>query len=303
MMNQGYKVDTLCGLFGNSRQAYYQQMRYNYKAVVKSDILLQLVGQERKLMPRIGGRKLLSKIADRLPEELQIGRDSFFDFLREYGLLVRRKRYRAKTTFSNHWLRKYPNLIKEFTPDGPHQLWVSDITYVETDEGFVYLFLITDAYSRKIIGWCASDTLEAKHAISALYMALSQLPVGITDVYHHSDRGVQYCCDNYVKILQKNRFQISMTDNGDPLENAIAERVNGILKTEWIYDMKLKTKIEAKEEVNKIINIYNNHRPHCSLDMLTPKQAHNHSGTLKKHWKNYWQYQEEVSKNEKRLVL
>jgi putative transposase len=278
-------------------------MRYNYKSVVKSEILLQLVGQERKLMPRIGGRKLLSKIADRLPEELQLGRDSFFDFLREYGLLVRRKRYRAKTTFSNHWLRKYPNLIKEFTPDGPHQLWVSDITYVETDEGFVYLFLITDAYSRKIIGWSISDTLEAKHAICALHMALSQLPVRITDVYHHSDRGVQYCCDKYVKVLQKNHFQISMTDNGDPLENAIAERVNGILKTEWIYDMKLKTKLKAKEEVSKIINIYNNHRPHCSIDMFTPDQAHCQSGSLKKHWKNYWKSKETVSKDEKSLVL
>lgn len=271
--------------------------------MVKSEILLQLIGQERKLMPRIGGRKLLSKITDRLPEELQMGRDSFFDFLREYGLLVRRKRYRAKTTFSSHWLRKYPNLIKEFTPCRPHQLWVSDITYVETDKGFVYLFLITDAYSRKIIGWSVSDTLEAKHAISALYMALSQLPAGITDVYHHSDRGVQYCCDNYVKILHKNHFKISMTENGDPLENAIAERVNGILKTEWLYDMKLKTKQEAKEEVKKIINIYNKNRPHCSLNLLTPEQAHNKYGELKKHWKNYWSKQHEISNNEKSLVL
>ena len=271
--------------------------------MVKSDILLQLIGQERKLMPRIGGRKLLNKIQDRLPEELQLGRDLFFDFLREYGLLVRRKRYRAKTTFSNHWLRKYPNLIKEFTPDGPHQLWVSDITYVETAQGFAYLFLITDAYSRKIIGWSVSDTLEAQHAVSALHMALSQLPAGIRNVFHHSDRGVQYCCDKYVKLLEKNHFQISMTENGDPLENAIAERVNGILKTEWIYDMKFKTKIEVKEEVNRIITIYNNDRPHSSLDMLTPIQAHNHSGTLKKHWKNYWQQQQQITNEEKSLVL
>jgi len=217
-------------------------MNYNYKEVVKSEILLQLVGQERKLMPRIGGRKLLFKIQDRLPQELLLGRDLFFDFLREYGLLVRKKRYRARTTFSNHWLRKYPNLIKDFIPDAPHQLWVSDITYIETDEGFVYLFLITDAYSRKIIGWSISDTLEATNAVTALYMALSQLPAGIKNVYHHSDRGVQYCCDKYVKLLQKNHFQISMTENGDPLENAIAERVNGILKTEWLYDIKIKTK-------------------------------------------------------------
>jgi len=277
-------------------------MNYNYKEVVKSEILLQMVTQERKLMPRIGGRKLLYMIQDRLPEELMLGRDSFFNFLRDYGLLVRKKRFRAKTTFSNHWLRKYPNLIKEFIPDGPHQLWVSDITYVETDEGFVYLFLITDAYSRKIIGWSISDTLEANNAVIALYMALSQLPVGVKKVFHHSDRGVQYCCDKYVKLLEKNHFQISMTENGDPLENAIAERVNGILKTEWIYDLKLKTKQEAKEEVYKIINTYNNNRPHCSLDMLTPEQAHNHSGNLKKHWKNYWK-QQQITNTEKSLVL
>jgi transposase InsO family protein len=277
-------------------------MNYNYKEVVKSEILLQMVTQERKLMPRIGGRKLLYMIQDRLPEELMLGRDSFFNFLRDYGLLVRKKRFRAKTTFSNHWLRKYPNLIKEFIPDGPHQLWVSDITYVETDAGFVYLFLITDAYSRKIIGWSISDTLEANNAVIALYMALSQLPVGVKNVFHHSDRGVQYCCDKYVKLLEKNHFQISMTENGDPLENAIAERVNGILKTEWLYDLKLKTKQEAKEEVYKIINTYNNNRPHCSLDMLTPEQAHNHSGNLKKHWKNYWK-QQQITNTEKSLVL
>ncbi len=278
-------------------------MNYNYKEVVKSEILLQLVGQERKLMPRIGGRKLLYKIQDRLPQELLLGRDLFFDFLRESGLLVRKKRYRARTTFSNHWLRKYPNLIKDFIPDAPHQLWVSDITYVETDEGFVYLFLITDAYSRKIIGWSISDTLEATNAVTALYMALSQLPAGVKNVYHHSDRGVQYCCDKYVKLLQKNHFQISMTENGDPRENAIAERVNGILKTEWIYDLKIKTKEKAKEEVFRIISIYNNNRPHCSVDMLTPDQAHYQSGSLKKHWKNYWKSKETDSKDEKSLVL
>jgi len=302
-MNQGFKVDVLCGLFGYSRQAYYQQMNYNYKEVVKSEMLLQLVTRERKLMPRLGGRKLLFKLQDRLPKELQLGRDSFFDFLSNNGLLVRKKRYRAKTTFSNHWLRKYPNLIRNFTPDGPHQLWVSDITYIETGEGFTYLFLITDAYSRKIIGWSVADTLEAKHAIIALYMALSQLPAGVKDVFHHSDRGVQYCCDQYVKLLQKNHFQISMTENGDPLENAIAERVNGILKTEWLYDIKIKTKEEAKEEVNKIISTYNNDRPHCSLNMLTPDQAHQRSGILEKRWKNYWKQRETQEKEEKSIVL
>jgi putative transposase len=274
-----------------------------YKEEVKTEILLQLVEKERKLMPRIGGRKLLLRIQPRLPEELYLGRDSFFEFLRDKGLLIRKRRYRIRTTYSNHWLRKYPNLIKDFTPDGPHQLWVSDITYIETEQGFTYLFLITDAYSRKIIGWSVADTLESKHAIIALYMALSQLPAGITNVFHHSDRGVQYCCDKYVKLLQKNHFLISMTDNGDPLENAIAERVNGILKTEWLYDIKIQTKGKAKKEVNRIISIYNNNRPHCSLDLLTPNQAHYKSGKLKKHWKNYWQSKETQQKDEKSLVL
>jgi transposase InsO family protein len=274
-----------------------------YKEEVKTEILLQLVEKERKLMPRIGGRKLLLRIQPRLPEELYLGRDSFFEFLRDKGLLIRKRRYRIRTTYSNHWLRKYPNLIKDFTPDGPHQLWVSDITYIETEQGFTYLFLITDAYSRKIIGWSVADTLESKHAIIALYMALSQLPAGITNVFHHSDRGVQYCCDKYVKLLQKNHFLISMTDNGDPLENAIAERVNGILKTEWLYDIKIQTKGKAKKEVNRIISIYNNNRPHCSLDLLTPNQAHYKSGKLKKHWKNYWQNKETQQKDEKSLVL
>ena len=262
-------MDTLCGLFGKSRQAYYQQSKHNYNEVVKTEIILDFVGQQRKLMPRIGGRKLHHIIQNQLPGDLVLGRDKFFDLLREKGLLVKKKRYRAKTTWSNHWMRKYPNLIKEFFPDRPHQLWVSDITYLETKQGFVYLFLITDAYSRKIIGWNLSDTLEAKNAVAALRMALRQLPDNVTDIYHHSDRGSQYCSSEYVKLLNKRNFKISMTENGDPLENSIAERVNGILKTEWIYDLKLKDTKEAIKQVNRIIKIYNNIRPHDSIERLT----------------------------------
>lgn len=286
--NKGHNIDTLCGLFGKSRQAYYQKIKYNYVEVAKAEILLQLIAKERKLMPRLGGRKLLYKISPQLPSDLQMGRDKFFDFLREHKLLVRRKRYRAITTMSSHWLRKYPNLIRDLVPTGPNQLWVSDITYVVTVQGFVYLFLITDAYSRKIIGWCISQTLEAKNAIMALNMALSQLPIGIKNITHHSDRGVQYCSEKYVKILKKNDFKISMTENGDPLENAIAERVNGILKDEWINELKLKNIKEAMTQIRNIIRIYNNERPHGSIEMLTPQQAHNRSGELKRYWKNYW---------------
>jgi transposase InsO family protein len=282
-------MNTLCDLFGKSRQAYYQQTKYNYKEEVKKEILLQLVEKERRLMPRIGGRKLLQCIQPSLPEELYLGRDLFFDFLRENNLLVRKRRSRIRTTYSNHWLRKYPNLIKEFTANRPNQLWVSDITYINTLEGFGYLSLVTDAYSRKIIGWQVGSTLEARYTVKALQMALKQLPKGVNDVYHHSDRGVQYCCDQYVKLLNKNHFQISMTENGDPRENAIAERVNGILKDEWLNQIKFKTRSEATSQLEQIIRIYNQNRPHSSLDMRTPEYAHHQSGILKKHWKNYYQ--------------
>lgn len=279
----------MCELFGKSRQAYYQHSRYVYKEEVKTEILLQLVGKERKMMPRIGGRKLLLHIQPHLPAELYLGRDSFFEFLREYGLLIRKRRYRARTTYSNHWLHKYPNLIREFVPEKAHQLWVSDITYIETKEGFGYLSLITDAYSRKIIGWDLGATLEAKHTVKALQMAINQMPKGIKGVIHHSDRGVQYCCSDYVKVLSKNHFQISMTENSDPRENAIAERVNGILKDEWLNQMKLTSLTHATNQLEQIIRIYNQNRLHSSLGMRTPEYAHNQSGTLKKHWKNYYQ--------------
>ncbi len=287
-------IDTLCGLFGKSRQAYYKKLKTNYKTAVRSEIILQLIAKERKLMPRLGGRKLLFKIAPRLPGDLQMGRDQFFDFLREHNLLVRRKRYRAITTNSNHWLRRYPNLIKGFRPLGPHRLWVSDITYIETMQGFAYLFLITDAYSRKIIGWSISKNLKALNAATALHMALSQLPVDIKNTIHHSDRGVQYCSQEYVKILKENHFKISMTENGDPLENAIAERINGILKTEWINEMKLKSIKDAITQIKKIISIYNNERPHSSIEFLTPNKAHLMNGEIKRLWKNYYKKKKEV---------
>jgi putative transposase len=278
----------LCDLFGRSRQAYYQRSKYNYKEEVKEEILLQLVEKQRELMPKLGGRKLLELIQPRLPTELGIGRDSFFDFLRRHGLLVGKRRRRVKTTYSNHWLRKYPNLIKKFVPTRANQLWVSDITYVETVTGFVYLNLITDAYSRKIVGWAIGETLEAKYTIEALRMALKQVPKGTEGLIHHSDRGVQYCCGEYVKILKKNQVQISMTENGDPRENAIAERVNGILKDEWLNQMKLKSIEDAIKELKRIVQIYNSCRPHASLDMKTPEYAHGQSGEFKKHWKTYY---------------
>jgi putative transposase len=294
-------IGTLCELFGKSRQAYYQQAKYNYKEVVKAEIILKLVHKHLKLMPRIGGRKLLYLLRERLPEDMTLGRDEFFDLLRDNHLLVKKRIYRVRTTYSNHWLHKYPNLVKDFIPDRAHRLWVSDITYLETSQGFIYLFLITDAYSRKIVGWSLGDTLEAKHAVTALRMALRQLPDHVTDIFHHSDRGVQYCSAEYVKILRKRKIKISMTENGDPLENAIAERVNGILKAEWINDLKLEDKQLAVKEIDKVIKIYNFSRPHGSINMMTPEKAHVQEGILKRHWKNNYRKVPGLVAEEKRL--
>jgi putative transposase len=284
-------------LFGKSRQAYYQQKRRTYQEVSKEEVILDYVKKQRKMMPRLGGRKLHHNLQVNLPESFHLGRDAFFDLLRDNHLLIRRRRHKAKTTDSNHWLHKYPNLIRELTFDKPNQLWVSDITYVETKEGFKYLFLITDAYSRKIIGWCLADTLEAKHAVKALYLALWQLPENVKELIHHSDRGVQYCSEAYVKILKKKGIKISMTEKGDPLENAIAERINGILKTEWIYDLDVNKVTENR--IRRIIYTYNKLRPHQSIAMLTPEEAHKIEGNLKRLWKNYYKNGRRNLSNEK----
>jgi len=279
---------TLCGLFGNSRQAYYQQMKYQHKSELRSELIISFVKRQRKMMPKIGIRKLHHLIQKQLPNELEIGRDSLFKLLREHDLLVKRRRYRVKTTYSNHWLKKYPNLIKEFVPKNPHELMVSDITYIQTDQGFMYLYLITDAYSRKIIGWDLADNLEAINAIKALKQAIRQLSKEDKKVIHHSDRGVQYCSHKYVKMLKSRNIQISMTENGDPLENAIAERVNGILKTEWIYGQDLMQSSMIKAQIKRIIKLYNTKRPHLSIEMLTPCEAHEKNGNLDRKWMNYY---------------
>lgn len=280
-------MDFICGLFGKTRQAYYKRKEYGYKERLNEDLILTLVMKIRETQKRIGGRKMLKMVRERVPEELQIGRDEFFNLLRCHGLLVRRRKVRVVTTNSFHWLHKYPNLIKELSPERPNHVWVSDITYIKTEEGFLYLYLITDAYSRKIIGWRLSDNLGSDNAILVLYMAISQLPAESKEIIHHSDRGIQYCSVKYVKVLETHGIKISMTENGDPYENAIAERVNGILKTEWLYDMDLRGYKDAKKAIEQLVHIYNTERPHSSIEMLTPDQAHMQTGKLKRLWKSY----------------
>ena len=237
-----HSIPFLCGLLGLSKQAYYQHLHRSYLRHACRDVALQVVSDIRRELPRIGGRKLHVELLRRLPAELHIGRDALFNLLRTNGFLLRRRRGDVPhTTDSNHRFHTYKNLIAGYLPDAPNRLYVCDITYIRTVyNSFYYLSLITDAYSHKIVGWSLQDTLETQGPLNALDMALATLPPG-SSLIHHSDRGTQYCCAEYVDKLHKNRITISMTESGNPRENAIAERVNGILKTEWLYDMRFTT--------------------------------------------------------------
>jgi len=219
-----------------------------------------------------------------------MGRDAFFELLRANGLLVRRKRYRARTTFSCHRFRKYQDLIRDMVPQRANQLWVSDITYIRIGKDFAYLSLVTDAYSRKIIGFCLSHDLSTDNCLSALRMALATRVVDLP-LIHHSDRGTQYCSQAYTKLLNTRGIAISMTQSGNPRDNAIAERVNGILKQELLKESYDNINL-AYKSVKQAISIYNTLRPHSSLDMLTPENAHTKTGQLKRRWRNYYPQRE-----------
>ena len=201
--------------------------------------------------------------------------------------LKRRRRY--KTTDSRHHYRKYPNLIADVVPSRPNEIWVSDITYVETDEGVCYLSLITDTYSHKIVGWAVGPTLETVYPLNALKMALATIDdVTASRLIHHSDRGCQYCSNEYVSELKKRHVNISMTQSGDPLDNAIAERANGILKVEWLYKMRITTRDECRSILDRIIDFYNTQRPHMSIGMQPPEAVHMQTGEQRRCWKNSW---------------
>lgn len=216
------------------------------------------------------------------------GRDAFIELLRQNELMVKiRRRKHYKTTDSNHHYRKYPNLIRDVEPSRPNEIWVSDITYIETEEGVCYLSLITDAYSHKIVGWAVGPTLETLYPLEALRMALSGIDKdSARGLIHHSDRGCQYCSDAYVTELKRWGMLISMTQSGDPLENAVAERANGILKSEWLNKMTIATREDCKRQLERIITFYNTERPHMSIGWQTPAVAHEQIGIQLRCWKN-----------------
>ena len=239
-------------------------------------------------MPRIGTRKLYFLLGHALEQHrISIGRDKLFDLLDAHGLLVRRrKRKRINTTDSRHPFRRYPNIIRELVVNRPNYLWVSDITYISLKESFCYLSLVTDAYSRKIIGYCLHPSLKKEGPVHALRMALDGIGNKATDMLiHHSDRGLQYCCGEYTALLEEAAILISMTEKGDPYENAIAERVNGILKSEFGLDKDFDNYEQANAVIESSIAIYNQTRPHLSCDYLTPEQAHQRHGLLPSRWK------------------
>jgi transposase InsO family protein len=285
----GVSISILCSLSGYTRQAYYKERQEKANSELQGELIIQQVIDYRKVQKKLGTRKLYWVLQPFMKQHrIIMGRDALFDLLRYHGLLIAKRRYnKPKTTNSQHWLKKHPNRIKELTPIMAGGLWVSDITYIELCNENSYLSLVTDAYSRKIVGYHLSDQLTAAGPVTALRMAI-QACEGTEGLIHHSDRGSQYCCDAYVEILQDNNISISMTQDSDPRDNAIAERVNGILKTELLEDVYADITV-AKLAIRQAVDTYNYLRPHSSIDMLTPALAHRRVGYLKRLWKGFYE--------------
>lgn len=270
----GISITALCDRVGMSRQNYYAMRRLRQRRQIDEALILELVQRERRMQPRLGGRKLLHMLQTDMDEaNVKVGRDRFFELLAEYDLLVPPKSGAPHTTNSRHSLPVFHNLLAGMVLDSPNQAWVSDLTYIRTDQGFVYAALITDAYSRKIVGFHIGDNLESEGCQQALAVALSDLPPGLHPV-HHSDRGCQYCCHEYVHRLQARGLPISMTESLHCYENALAERVNGILKQEYHLDQTFRTKAQAKAAFEQAVWLYNHRRPHLSLNYRFPADVH-----------------------------
>jgi len=280
----------LCTLFGVTRQAFYEAQSHEKKTSIAHMIVLSLVSNLRDDIPMLGTRKLMFMLTPELEKHgIKLGRDQLFNLLRFHGLLMRRRKRMVKTTDSHHWLKKYPNLIKGLVLSAANQLWVNDITYIRTLKGFSYLSLITDSYSRKIMGYALYETLEAAGPTEALAMAIKERQeISALILIHHSDRGVQYCSSEYVEILTKEKIAISMTQSGSPYENALAERVNGTIKNDFFPKKVYQNHNEASKAISRIITVYNQKRPHASVDYLTPDEAHLKEGNLEKRWKQYY---------------
>ncbi len=264
----------ICRCFGLKRDAYYKYRRREDKRLKVERKVIGIVKQKRRSLPREGVRKLIRSLdKDFETAHLKVGRDTLFNILRKHNMLTLRKKYTTKTTNSMHRFHKYKNIIKDLKVSRPNQVWVSDITYIRTVKGFCYLALITDMHSRKIVGYDLSNSLELKGCIRALNKALYQAR-DTKGLIHHSDRGIQYCSNTYTQILQRNNINISMTKENHCYENAMAERVNGILKDEFYLDQTFTDLAHAKRAAKNAIKLYNEIRLHLSLDYKTPNSVH-----------------------------
>ncbi len=272
--NKRFTIETICSAFSLKRDAFYKyQKRYVSQKQV-AHAVIKLVNQRRRILPREGTRKLIKALNnDFQNKNLKIGRDQLFRILRAHELLVKRKKYSSRTTNSYHRFYKYNNIIKDVKINRPNQVWASDITYIRTIKGFCYLALITDMYSRKIVGYDLSDSLELKGCVRALNKALYQAK-SINGLTHHSDRGIQYCSNIYTQILKRKKIDISMTQENHCYENALAERVNGILKDEFYLDQTFTNVAHAKNATKNAIKLYNEIRLHLSLDFKTPNMVY-----------------------------
>lgn len=277
-------LSRLCWLLGVSRQAVYQHCWRSEELSGEEDLVLGEVRRLREEHPVLGTRKLQVLLQPFLLEHaIKIGRDALFDLLAGHGLLVRKTRRSVRTTVSVHRFKKYPNLTEGWHPARPGELWVADITYVPLAGGFLYLSLLTDAYSHKVVGYHIAATLDTVHTLEALRMALQHHPPQ-KGLIHHSDRGVQYCSRQYVEALHARGVRISMTQSGDPLENPVAERINGIIKNEYLKYYALQNETQAQQLLHRVIRSYNENRPHQSLQMLTPEVVHTKALPVNKTW-------------------
>lgn len=272
-----------CRLFGCSRQAYYQSQQRARQEQVLEEQVAQMVQHIRLTMPRLGTRKLYYLLSEQL-QALKVGRDKLFSILGDMGLLIKPKKSYHKTTNSKHWMKKHRNLVAGLCIHRPEQVWVSDITYIPTSGSHSYLSLVTDAYSKKIMGYHLSEDLRAEGPVEALKMAIGRKKYGY-ELIHHSDRGLQYCSEEYQQLLKRAQIKPSMTEKYDPYQNAVAERVNGILKDEFALERGFAHHLQAVAVISESVNIYNSQRPHLSCHYLTPEQMHRQSKLQVKKWK------------------
>nr|WP_053989905.1 IS3 family transposase [Mangrovimonas sp. TPBH4] len=267
-------LTTVCACFGLKRDAYYKYHTRETERLKLEKRIIEIVKKRRKSLPREGVRKMIKSLdVEFTKANIKVGRDTLLNVLRANNMLTLRKKYSAKTTNSLHRFRKYKNIAKDVIVTRPNQVWVSDITYIRTLKGFCYLALITDAYSRKIVGYDLSDSLELSGCVRALNKALYQAK-DIDGLIHHSDRGIQYCSNVYTQILKRKNIGISMTEENHCYENAMAERVNGILKDEFYLDQTFMDTAHAKRATKNAIKLYNEVRLHLSLDFKTPNMVY-----------------------------